>query len=245
MNNKIIFEALMNVSAFIMPKVKKGYRMNIPGKVKIGNLDYEVVQTENNLVFEGESVDGMITFEESKIELGILNKSKQFIEETFIHEVVHGILNHMCMEQNEEVVDKISKGLHQVIKDNPDIFIEKSVGGLDQSYGEKSNGIRLTKHPMCNHLLKRDQFIKDKLYIEKCSFLTVAAELYVKGMEDGFANLDGFNYPYIKDSKTDKVYLIKPDTVYIIINSITQNNPIGDRLALTKDEFDRKYEKIV
>lgn len=96
--------------------------MEIPSEVKIGNINFEVVKTKNNLVFEGDPVDGIISFEESKIELGVLNRSQQVIEETFIHEVIHGIFGYMSIEQNEELIIKISKGLHQVIKDNPEIF---------------------------------------------------------------------------------------------------------------------------
>ncbi|MFL0165608.1 hypothetical protein [Candidatus Clostridium helianthi] len=96
--------------------------MNIPDKVKIGNINYEIVKTQNELIFEDEPVDGTISFEESKIELNTSNKSKQYIEETFIHEMVHGIFNYMGINQSEKLVDKVTKGFHQLVIDNPGIF---------------------------------------------------------------------------------------------------------------------------
>lgn len=96
--------------------------MNIPDKVKIGNINYEIVKTQNELIFEDEPVDGTISFEESKIELNTSNKSEQYIEETFIHEMVHGIFNYMGINQSEKLVDKVTKGFHQLVIDNPGIF---------------------------------------------------------------------------------------------------------------------------
>ncbi len=96
--------------------------MNILDTVKIGNINYEVNKTQNDLIFEDEPVDGTISFEESKIELSILNKSQQYIEETFLYEIVHGIFNYMGITQSERLVDKVTKGFHQLIIDNPGIF---------------------------------------------------------------------------------------------------------------------------
>jgi hypothetical protein len=96
--------------------------MNIPDKVKIGGLEYTVLKNtrpcKNNV-----NVDGEIIYDTGTIQLRQgLEESADYSHFVLIHEIMHGIFDHMCIEQNEELIGKISKGLHMVIKDNPDLF---------------------------------------------------------------------------------------------------------------------------
>lgn len=223
--------------------------MEIPSKVRIGSTDYEVKLTKENLVCDGRECVGTIDygFHIINIQEGIQDKQAQEI--TFLHELLHGIVRERNLEiENEElVVEEISRGLHQVIRDNTNIFINKSVGGNEKGLGElcaEEKGIKIPKHPMYNHLLKRGQFGVEKMYMNKCSLLTVGAEEYIQGMEDGFARLDAYRYPYIKDPTTGEVFLIKPTEINMVVTSLTDNNPDGNKFVLTKDEFDKKYDPI-
>ena len=97
--------------------------MNIPESVKIGNLNYKVSFV--NRVDNGDArVDGQITYDALTIKLKPIEDNKEYVESVFIHEVVHGIFESMNLEQTEDIVDRLSKGFHQVILDNPNMFKE-------------------------------------------------------------------------------------------------------------------------
>ena len=96
--------------------------MQITPTVRIGGQTYTVTKLtrpcKSNVDVDGEIVYDMSTIAiREGLEEG--NDYKNFV---FIHEILHGIFNHMCIEQDEALVSKISKGLHMVINDNPDIF---------------------------------------------------------------------------------------------------------------------------
>jgi len=98
--------------------------MNIPDKVKIGGIIYDV-----KIVAKPDrcdkDVDGNINYSEGVISISNgFGESKDYKEYILIHEIVHGIFNLMCIEKNEELVEKIGKGLHAFIKDNPEMFKE-------------------------------------------------------------------------------------------------------------------------
>lgn len=101
--------------------------MEIPNKVKIGGIEYTVTKStrpcKNDI-----NVDGEIIYDMGTIELRDgSGECKDYQDMVFVHEVMHGIFHHMCIEQDEELIKKISMGLHQVIKDNPNIFNEHSI----------------------------------------------------------------------------------------------------------------------
>lgn len=223
--------------------------MEIPGKVRIGSVDYEVTVEDKTIVLDAVQCKGKIDYEYHKINIDSSIHDKQGQEQTFLHELIHGIVRERNLNLNadeETIVDGLAIGLHQVIRDNQHIFIKKCAGG-SKSLGElcaEEKGIKMPKHPMCNHLLKRGQFGVEKMYMNKCSLLTVGAEEYIQGMEDGFARLDAYRYPYIKDPTTGEVFLIKPTEINMVVTSLTNNNPDGNKFVLTKDEFDKKYDPI-
>ena len=99
--------------------------MQIPDTIRIGSIEYEVEDKEM-LVLGGQQCYGMIDFEQSKIFLDTTLTSRQRIETTLLHEIVHGLLYHRSLKeesQNEVLVDEIAVALHQLIKDNPILFL--------------------------------------------------------------------------------------------------------------------------
>ncbi|RDY22870.1 hypothetical protein CHF27_011150 [Romboutsia maritimum] len=97
--------------------------MEINDKIKIGSMEYKVTKTDKPLILDNKECKGTIDYENLVINIST-NIAEQRQEETFIHEVLHGIIRerNLILEDEEMIVDEISKGLYQVIKDNMDIF---------------------------------------------------------------------------------------------------------------------------
>lgn len=104
--------------------------MNIPDTVRIGSADYEVELTDEVLVMNSQQLKGLIDYEFHEIKISNTVQDRQGQEQTFLHELVHGIIDERSLnlaESNDEtIVDEIAKGLHQVIRDNPEIFKYKN-----------------------------------------------------------------------------------------------------------------------
>lgn len=98
--------------------------MNIPETVRIGSCDYVVELTTNNLVVDGKECYAQIDYNFHKISINSKLADKQHNEVSFLHELLHGIMKDRNLElENEElVVEELSRGFHQVIKDNPKMF---------------------------------------------------------------------------------------------------------------------------
>ena len=94
--------------------------MKIPTSVRIGGVDYEiqkheVVRIGNDLCY------GSIDFTESVIKISDGDsRGHQHQCITLWHEILHGIINHACLrvENEEEIVEALSKGIYQVLQDN-------------------------------------------------------------------------------------------------------------------------------
>lgn len=94
--------------------------MKIPNSVRIGGVDYnvefaETVRNGNELCY------GMIEFGDSRILISTTDGAgHQHQCITLWHEILHGLLNHACMklENEEDVVEVLSKGIYQVLQDN-------------------------------------------------------------------------------------------------------------------------------
>lgn len=102
--------------------------MNIPNKVRIGSSDYSVRLSNETLIVDRQECKGMIDYEFHKIKINHEVQDKQGQEQTLFHELVHGIIRERNLDlQNsdeETIIDEIVLGLHQVIRDNPEIFKE-------------------------------------------------------------------------------------------------------------------------
>jgi hypothetical protein len=100
--------------------------LNIPNKVRIGSMDYKVELTEKTLGLNGKVCYGTIDYDKHLIQINSEIQDKQGNEQTFLHELAHGIVRERNLDieisDEETIVDEIAMGLHQVIRDNPDIF---------------------------------------------------------------------------------------------------------------------------
>ena len=98
--------------------------MQIPRKVRIGGVDYAVKHTDHS------SVGNTLcygTFDSEKCVIELSNGrelAKERVHQTFLHEILHGVIFAMGLELDDEenAVGTIAKGLYQVIADNPAIF---------------------------------------------------------------------------------------------------------------------------
>lgn len=103
--------------------------MNIPEKVRIGSMDYIVKLTDETIVLNSRECKGMIDYEFHEIKINNQVQDKQSQEQTFLHELIHGIIRERNLDlqnSDEEIItDEIAVGLHQVIRDNPEIFNKK------------------------------------------------------------------------------------------------------------------------
>lgn len=102
--------------------------MNIPEKIRIGSSDYSVLLTDENLVCNGQESYGWINYNYHLIKINKNIQDKQGQEKTLLHELIHGIVRERSLDvanSNEEIiVEEIAMGLHQVIRDNPNMFKE-------------------------------------------------------------------------------------------------------------------------
>jgi hypothetical protein len=101
-------------------------KMNIPERVRIGSMDYKVKLTGNVILKGNTQCYGHIDFDRHVIELDNSLQDTQGIEETFLHELVHGMINERNFNlkdaDEEMIVDELAMGLHQIIRDNSEIF---------------------------------------------------------------------------------------------------------------------------
>ena len=106
--------------------------MKIPDKVRVGSIDYDVIVGEDPLIINGVQALGCCDYMESTIKLDKSIQGNQQLEVTFLHELVHGLFHDckidltaygMNQDEMEFVVDSLAYSLHQVIRDNPEIFM--------------------------------------------------------------------------------------------------------------------------
>ena len=104
--------------------------MIIPNKVKVGGYVYDVLRPRDTFINNGVECDGLHDFSRATIkvtESGILDYQKT----VFLHELIHAIIEVYCPdvsdEVNETLAQQLSKGLYQVIEDNPEIFLSPEI----------------------------------------------------------------------------------------------------------------------
>lgn len=100
----------------------------LPTSIKIGIYNYEVIETNDigMLLLDGQQCVGTIRYDELQIHVD-KNRTPARKEQTLMHEIVHGIIieHDVPIEDRdnyEEIVDKFSIGILQVLKDNPELF---------------------------------------------------------------------------------------------------------------------------
>lgn len=100
--------------------------MNIPKKIRIGGIDHPIKYKDNLRNENDERLYGQIDLSASVITLSSDPAAgKERITETLLHEIIHGVLYHAGVtefEDEEHVCNVVSRGLYQVIADNPTLF---------------------------------------------------------------------------------------------------------------------------
>lgn len=99
--------------------------MKIPEIVRVASVDYDVNLKDESLILDGIQCDGAIDYYYHTIELDRSVQDVQGLQITFLHELVHAIVRENKIDlagDFEEVTDKLAYGLHQIIRDNPEIF---------------------------------------------------------------------------------------------------------------------------
>lgn len=94
--------------------------LKIPSEVRIAGVDYLVTIREG--LNNGQNMlRGQIIFDKSVIDL-CPAQNHQAMSQTLLHEILHGIFYHYGIEmeekKEEEVVERLSHGLYQVLQDN-------------------------------------------------------------------------------------------------------------------------------
>lgn len=99
--------------------------MNIPKQIKVGGFTYNVERVNGSFVSDGAALDGEHRFADKIIKVGT-NGCPEYQDLVFIHELCHAIIGYFTPEneQNERFVEQFSKGLYQVLVDNPELLKE-------------------------------------------------------------------------------------------------------------------------
>lgn len=95
--------------------------MNIPEKLKVGALTYEV-KVDDFPSLTADNNGGMVLY--VPLQIYIRNDlAQEFKERVFLHEMFHTMFNEMGVkEHNEELIDGLAGCLHAIIKNNNGIF---------------------------------------------------------------------------------------------------------------------------
>jgi len=98
--------------------------MKIPDKVKIGGVDYTIAYEKKLILSSNKAGLGCIDYDNAVIKIEPDVQCEQAKCLTLLHEIMHGIAEHfgLNINDNEDVIDKLAKGLYMVIKDNPEMF---------------------------------------------------------------------------------------------------------------------------
>ena len=197
--------------------------MNIPSKVRVGSIDYDVELTDETLVLNTQQSLGIIDYDNNKIRIANNIQSNQRQEQTFLHELVHAVTREFKIdftEDEEVIVDKFAYGLHQVIRDNlPSIVDVRSI----------SKEINTYKHDINSKILEI-QFNEENICINKD---TRRKYFYEISLDPYLFNLIDINYllnTSIKDKEIFSISAEKFKEKYEILNIKEFSNEFVDEL---------------
>ena len=104
--------------------------MKVPNKIRIAGVEYAVKYVDK-LTHNYRETYGQIDFNSSEIRI---NSDPNFSEHTknitLLHEIIHGIIqnNGIEIEDEEQIIEIISKGMYQVLQDNFDRLFGEEQG---------------------------------------------------------------------------------------------------------------------
>jgi hypothetical protein len=93
----------------------------LPKAVRIMSATYEVVAEEAPFPSDGSVLCGQIDYDKQRIRVH-KNVGPDKLLLTLMHEVMHGICEHMNVTLSEDDVDRMAQGVCMLARDNPDIF---------------------------------------------------------------------------------------------------------------------------
>lgn len=98
--------------------------MHIPKEIRIGSCNYNVEFTDSTLVVDGKECSATINYNYHLISINNSIGDNQKNEISFLHELFHGMVHerNIALDNEELVVEELARCMHQVIKDNPNIF---------------------------------------------------------------------------------------------------------------------------
>lgn len=105
--------------------------MKIPESVRIGGVEYEVIDNVPSLNDGQNLLLGQINYHDNNIKLSDVAQGHQMKCITLWHEILHGIRNHagLDIENEEDVVDMFARGIYQVLQDNGARLFDLKGGG--------------------------------------------------------------------------------------------------------------------
>lgn len=117
--------------------------MIIPEVIRIGSCDYLVEFTDRDIVVDRSQCKACIDYDNHLISIDSKIGDIQSQEQSFLHEVFHGIFRDRAIEVEDEefVVDELAKALHQIIRDNPIMFFNEG----DIVFEEEKTDVQTTK----------------------------------------------------------------------------------------------------
>ena len=109
--------------------------MLMPVDVRVGSCIYKVVLTEEPLVINGQSCLGYCDYMNHIIKINTTLQDEQAMEQTLLHEIAHAMFyerqvdlcKYMSNDEMEYIIDSIGFMLHQLILDNPSIFVTEQM----------------------------------------------------------------------------------------------------------------------
>ena len=88
----------------------------IPKQIKVGGITYDIEIVDSQM--SSDNNVGLTDYRDAKIYIS-RNNSIAFMEETFIHELIHAMLAHAgYVDHDELMVESLAQTLYGVIKDN-------------------------------------------------------------------------------------------------------------------------------
>lgn len=100
--------------------------MIIPNKIIISGMVYEVKLEEKSLFCNNQRAYAHIDYDNKIISIDKGLQDTQGHCQTLLHEILHGIVYDreldFAKDGEETLIDQLSRGLYQFLKDNPNIF---------------------------------------------------------------------------------------------------------------------------
>lgn len=92
--------------------------MKIPSKILVGGIEYDVEFQQFIEIDSDRNFQGVCDYQNTKIKI-LESLSEERKEDVFFHEVTHAIFYEAGYDdQDEEMIIRIGKVLHQLIKNN-------------------------------------------------------------------------------------------------------------------------------